>query len=115
MIDYHEIGSTTSRMDTLAEERGLEIVLKDMNVQLEGLFKAAEQRAMRIALIAGGYDPRKLPRNRKTNVDRLFTPEMHHMSKFLQMAFVDGFVAGRSVHDPADRIQRFPQQETQDG
>jgi hypothetical protein len=111
MIGYREIGETTSRMDTLAEERGLEIVLTDMNVELAGLFEAANQRAIRIALIAGGLDIKTLPRDHKTNVDSLFTPETRGLIQPCQLAFIDGFVAGRSVHDPADRIQRFPQRE----
>ena len=110
MIDYHEIGSTCSRMDTIAEERGLENVLRDMHVELRGLFDAAEQRAIRIAMILDGQDPRPLGRRQgKTNVN--LSPRAREMLKYLQLAFVDGFVAGRTVSDPTERIQRFPERE----
>ena len=110
MIDYREIASTCSRMDTLAEERGLEIVLRDEHIELRGLFEAAEQRAIRIAMIMDGEDPRPFGRMKGKQPVHL-SPRARAMMRYLQMAFVDGFVAGRCVSDPTERIQRFPERE----
>jgi hypothetical protein len=107
MIGYDEVASTVSFMDAQAEAMGLEAMLRERGIDVEGLFRAAEQRALRIAMIISGQDPTVLARDRFSRID--LDEETRKLLTPLQLAFIDGFVAGRAASDPADRIQRFPE------
>jgi hypothetical protein len=105
MIGYEQVGEACHRMDDEAVAKGLEQTLAERGIEIEGLFQAAEQRAIRIAMIIAGIDPTSMAQDRKTPIG--FPADIRELLPHLQLAFVDGFVAGRAVSDPADRIQRL--------
>ena len=108
MIGYDEIAEVSRYLDAQSEEgRDFEDLMRARGIDPKGLVKAAEQRALRIGMIGEGRDPRQLPRDRMTNIE--LTPEMRRIMPALQLAYIDGFIAGRVASDPADRIQRFPE------
>jgi len=109
VIGYDEIARAVRFMDSEAEALGLEVLLRQRGIDVEGLFHAAEQRALRVAMIISGQDPTTFPRDRLSAVD--LDEKTRELLSPLQLAFIDGFVAGRAVSDPADRIQRFPERE----
>ena|SRR5436305_270448 len=111
MIDYSTIAEASRHLDTQAEEgRELDELVRQRGIDTLGLMRAAEQRALRIAMIMDGRDPRLLSRTEKTPVD--LSPETRKLLTPLQLAFVDGFMAGRATTDPDDKVQRFPNKET---
>lgn len=108
MIGYQQIGETCSRLDDLGESgTSFESIAAFYNVNPNDLFQAAEQRALRIAMMMADQDPRKMPRDRKTHVE--LDDETRANLRWLMAAFMDGFIAGRAVTDPADLVQRFPE------
>jgi hypothetical protein len=107
MIRYEQIAETCRYMDAQADEGiALEEIARQRGVDLDDLTRAAMQRALRIGMIISGQDPRKLSKTHKTAVD--LPPETRELLVPLQLAFLDGFIAGHSTTDPNDRIQRFP-------
>lgn len=110
MIGYNEIAEVTRYLDAASEEgRDFEDLMHERGINTEALVLAAKQRALRIGMLMEGRDPRALPRDRMTTIK--LAPETEDMLPQLQLAYMDGFIAGRSVTDPSERIQRFPQPE----
>ena len=109
MISYDEVAEACRYADAEAEEHGLEVMLRMRGIEVEGVFRAAEQRAIRIGMIIAGIDPSSMPQDRKTPIG--FPDHIRELLPSLQLAFIDGFVAGRAASDPMDRIQRFPKRE----
>jgi len=108
MIGRDQIAEACRYLDAIAEEgRSFDELVAERNIDLDGLMYVGEQRAIRIALIYAGVDPTSLPRDRMTGVD---PPQpIKNLIKPCQLAFIDGLMAGRTLSDPADRIQRFPE------
>jgi hypothetical protein len=107
MIGYDQIAEACRYMDAQADEGiALEEIARQRGVETDGLLGAANQRVLRIAAIMSGKDPRTWPRDRKSVVD--LGEDTMKLLQPLQLAFIDGFIAGRSASDPADRVQRFP-------
>ena len=111
MIRYEQIAATCRHMDAQADE-GLDVeeVVTARGVDLDGLLRAAEQRAIRIALIMSGQDPRAVIAGRTQPFGLNLDAKTRELLGPLQLAFIDGFIAGHSTTDPDDRVQRFPEQ-----
>jgi len=108
MIDYNEIAKVCSELDAMSDQGAtVDSICAHRGVNPRGLLDAATQRATRIALMVQGQDPRRLPRDRTSHVH--IEPSIRADLKWLEVAFIDGFLAGRAITDPSDRVQRFPE------
>ena len=115
MIGYNEIAEVSRYLDAQSEEgRDFEDLMRARGIDPEGLVRGAEQRAMRAAMVASGVDPTVLSRDMPTRWQEILgdlpaPDKIAALMPMLQLAYIDGFIAGRTVSDPADRIQRFPE------
>jgi hypothetical protein len=106
MIGYKEIAQTTSKLDEYAKGKSLDVISRERGIDAEDLYRAARQRALRIGMLMAGQNPDELPKDRMSHVT--LPPEIEQNLHWLATAFVDGFIAGRDVFDPAEGIRRFP-------
>jgi hypothetical protein len=95
---YDELAQAASNGDELATRIGLEEVLRRLDLDVHGVFKAAEQRAIRCVL-AATHDEEKLAEvARAAHEGRYIGLELTEKQKELlpvaQLGIVDGLVMG---------------------
>lgn len=95
MIDRRTIMEAARYTDATLGEHGddIERFVVAEEVELAGLVYAAEQRAVRMAMILDGKDPRRMSQTHFTRV--LLSPRAQAMIPTLAATWMDAFMAGR--------------------
>jgi hypothetical protein len=92
MIGRNELAEAARYNDAISEERGFEGWARSYDVDPEGLQYIAEQRALRVAMLIDGIDPRKMSRTEMTHV--ALTPEVRELMTSLTALAMDGIGIG---------------------
>ena len=90
MIDKEQLAEAARNMDALASEHSLEYVCEKQDVDPEALYWAANQRALRIAMIMDGQDPAKITQKQDVHLSEqaeLLLPSLIQLS-------MDGIIIG---------------------
>jgi hypothetical protein len=103
MIDLDDIARAARYADALAEEIGFEAVFARFDLDKDGLLYMQEQRALRMAMIHEGRDPRRLSRSQPVSVQ--LRPASRRLMPAFGAAWLDGFLTGfTSKHDSSHDI-----------
>lgn len=92
MIGRDELAESARYQDALSEEHGWEEFCKVVGVEPMGLHYIAQQRALRMAMLLDGQDPRLLSRTEKTAVT--LSDRATDMMPNLAALAMDGIVIG---------------------
>jgi hypothetical protein len=107
VIDYEDLARAASESDTLSERVGLEEVLSRLGLDVEGVVKAAEQRAMRCVLAATRDEEKMAQVAEAATAGKYFalelTAEQKAMLPVAQLGIIDGIVMGARVGRPRFR------------
>jgi hypothetical protein len=92
MIGVDELAESARYQDALSEEHEFEDYCKLIGVDVEGLQYIANQRALRVAMMIDGIDPRTMSRTEKTPIN--LSPEAQRLMSHLTALSMDGIAIG---------------------
>ncbi len=92
MIGLDELAESARHQDALSEEHGFEDYCRLIGVDVQGFQYIANQRALRLAMMIDGQDPRSLSRTEKTAVN--LSPEVQRLMHHLTSLSMDGIAIG---------------------
>lgn len=91
-IGQRELSEASRYNDARAEDIGLEACVSELGIEMSGLLYAAEQRALRMVLIAQGRDPTKMS---KTQFERIsLSSNERKMLALFQSCWIDAACVG---------------------
>ena len=92
MIHRDDLALAARHLDAMAEEQGMEYVVRLHKLDEEGALYVAEQRALRTAMMLDGQDPGALSRTEKTPVT--LSNEARTLMPHLTALSLDGIMIG---------------------
>ena len=92
MIGIGELAESARHQDALSEEHEFEDYCRLIGVEIQGFQYIANQRALRLAMMIDGQDPRKLSRTEKTAIN--LSPEVRQLMPHLTSLSMDGIAIG---------------------
>ena len=97
MIGIEQLAESARYQDALSEEHELEDYCRILGVDFEGFQYIANQRALRLAMMIDGIDPRQMSRTEKTpiNLSEKAQSLMPHLTALAMDGIAIGLDAGR--------------------
>jgi hypothetical protein len=92
MISAEDLAFSARYQDAISDEHGHEKVFELGNVDADGLQYIAQQRALRVAMLLDGMNPRELSRTEKTEIT--LSEMAQHLMPSLTALAMDSIMIG---------------------
>jgi hypothetical protein len=95
VIGREELSEAARYTDALAEENNYETVIQRLDADPAGLMYVAQQRALRVAMVIDGMDPRTMSRTEKTAIK--LSDQAESLMTHLTALAMDGITIGMAA------------------